>query len=184
MENDLIRQAPKSSADLLSNIPRMEGVARAILYQEKGFDGSGFPLISEHNSSSIELTADQIPLTSRVLKILLDISQMSTQKSPHPSVFDQLRERASLYDPKLLKLVEEVLLQTPPSQDQEQTLDVSLFGLRVGDEIVRPIKLKSGQLALGAAQRLSAVMLEKLKHFHRLHGVCEPIAIRRELERA
>jgi response regulator RpfG family c-di-GMP phosphodiesterase len=39
-EKEVIEHAPKTGADLLVNIPRLESVARMVLYQQKHYDGS------------------------------------------------------------------------------------------------------------------------------------------------
>src|ERR1051325_5119813 len=43
-EQDMLTRVPKIGAELLANIPRLEPVSKIVLYQQKHFDGSGFPL--------------------------------------------------------------------------------------------------------------------------------------------
>src|SRR3954463_14260156 len=43
IENQMVARLPDTAAKLLANIPRLEGVAKIVRYQQKHFDGSGFP---------------------------------------------------------------------------------------------------------------------------------------------
>ena len=49
---------------LIKNIPRLEEIAEAITYQEKLFDGTGYP--------NNDVEGDQIPIISRILKVAQD----------------------------------------------------------------------------------------------------------------
>jgi len=63
-EKQLFEMHPFIASDLLMHIPRMQGVAEIITYQEKYFDGSGIPQDS--------LRGKEIPLPGRILKVVLD----------------------------------------------------------------------------------------------------------------
>ena len=42
-EEDIMKRVPQIGYNLLSHIPRLESVAAVVLYQNKNFDGTGFP---------------------------------------------------------------------------------------------------------------------------------------------
>src|SRR5207302_9411083 len=42
-EKDMLLRVPEIGARLLAHIPRLESVSKIILYQDKNYDGSGFP---------------------------------------------------------------------------------------------------------------------------------------------
>jgi len=60
-ETDMIDRVPRTGADLRAHIPRLEGVARAVLYQGKNYDGTGFPTDA--------VAAGEIPMGARVLRV-------------------------------------------------------------------------------------------------------------------
>ena len=66
---------PLVGRDLLKNIPRLEGVAEIIGYQEKRFDGTGTPPDARRGKS--------IPLGSRILKVALDFDALVSTGSTH-----------------------------------------------------------------------------------------------------
>src|ERR1039458_7436990 len=65
VEQDILARVPKTGADLLANIPRLESVARIVLYQQKHYDGSGFPVNF--------VRGEDIPIGARILKVLIDL---------------------------------------------------------------------------------------------------------------
>jgi response regulator RpfG family c-di-GMP phosphodiesterase len=67
-EKEAIAVHPLVGRDLLRSIPRLEGVAEIIGYQEKRFDGEGMPLD--------DCRGKAIPLGSRILKVALDFDAL------------------------------------------------------------------------------------------------------------
>ena len=67
-EQRTVESVPAIGAELLERIPRLENVARIVMYQNKYFDGSGFP--RDH------VAGKEIPLGSRVLKVAADYLQL------------------------------------------------------------------------------------------------------------
>ena len=67
-EAQLFQMHPFIASDLIKNIPRMEGVAEIIAYQEKLYDGSGVP--TDHPGG------EDIPLGARILKVALDYDSL------------------------------------------------------------------------------------------------------------
>ena len=85
-------------ADLLMTIPRMEQVAEAIRYQEKNFDGTGFPQDG--------IKGEGIPLGARMLKIIADYDAFDAASSDAVKAIDIMHSRASRYDPALFAAFE------------------------------------------------------------------------------
>ena len=169
-ETALVQNAPETARSLILNIPRLEPVADAIFYQNKGYDGSGFP-----ESGPV---GDEIPLTARVLKILLDLSAATALRIPGREVFDALEKRGREYDPKILAGIRSALLAVK-QEDSEGTEDVRVQMLNPGDELITDIRTVEGQLLLAAGNELTEAMVKKIGQFHKLQGVKEPISIRR-----
>ena len=90
-----------SGAELLSAIPRLEEIANAIRYQEKGFDGSGFPRDS--------VRAEKIPLGARMLKVVVDFEAFDTAEDDPELALGKLKQFANRYDPEILAALEQVI---------------------------------------------------------------------------
>ena len=67
-EREMLRQIPQVGSRLIGKIPRLQEVAKIILYQAKNFDGTGFP--EDHVSGA------DIPLGARILRVLSDLMDM------------------------------------------------------------------------------------------------------------
>lgn len=63
-EETLFMSHPQIGSKYIGNIPRLEEIARAVLFQFRGFDGSGPP--------DEALYVEKIPLLARVLIVVLD----------------------------------------------------------------------------------------------------------------
>ncbi len=85
-------------ADLVKNIPRMENVSKAIRYQEKHFDGGGYP-----NDGA---SGEDIPLAARMLKLVLDYDAIEASNATQDGALERLKLQANRYDPKVLEAFE------------------------------------------------------------------------------
>jgi len=100
-ELGLAGRFPEYGARLLENIPRMEIVAVIVRYQNKLFDGTGFPLDDRRGES--------IPLGARILKAATDFTDMNLVRKDPVVVVEELKRREGHYDPRILAaLVEDV----------------------------------------------------------------------------
>jgi len=88
-------------AELLAAIPRMEYVAESIRYQEKHFDGAGFP--------KDDVKGEDIPLGARLLKLVLDFDAIESSGVNTPEAIDILQRQAERYDPDILPVFVEAL---------------------------------------------------------------------------
>jgi len=78
------------ASDLIAKIPRMENIAKIILYQEKNYDGSGIP--------PDPCSGEDIPLGSRILKVCLDFDVLIGKGLSKGKALSQLRQRTGWYD--------------------------------------------------------------------------------------
>jgi response regulator RpfG family c-di-GMP phosphodiesterase len=84
-EEKMLAQVPSVGANLLAQIPRMEEVSRMILFQDKHFDGTGFP--------EEKISGENIPLGARILKALFDLVEVETGGVAREPALQQLRSR-------------------------------------------------------------------------------------------
>ena len=71
VDREIYQRAPEAARNLVSNIPRMKNLSEMIYYQNKGFDGSGFP--------DDWIAGKDIPIGGRLLKVLIDIAALSDE---------------------------------------------------------------------------------------------------------
>ena len=82
---------PKIGASLLSNIPRLEGVARIVEYQQQNFAGS--------SGEGSDLFGERIPIGARILKVALDYDALLCSGVTRDAALAVLQRREGVYDP-------------------------------------------------------------------------------------
>ncbi len=88
-------------ADLVKAIPRMEAIAEAIRYQEKNFDGSGFP--------RDPVKGDDIHLGARMLKVVVDFDDLVSAGTSPDDAFLSLKNQSQYYDPAVFVAFESAM---------------------------------------------------------------------------
>ncbi len=164
-EETMVRRVPEAGSNLLTHIPRLEPVARIVLFQQKHFDGSGFPL---DRAGGLE-----IPLGARLLKVLLDLGQQEARSRSRREALSHMRERVGCYDLQLLDSVAGVLGEGTP----KPTVGIAFKDLKPGHVLVSHVVTKQNLLIIAAGNRVSPTLLERLRNFAALSGVKEPIYV-------
>ena len=169
-EQEVINALPEVGARLIGKIPRLEGVAKIILYLQKNYDGSGFP--------DDKVEGQGIPLGARVLRIFEDLAHLSRSETSRYRVLSLMQERRGWYDPALLEQL--FPLFVPPrnaATGDEEVVEVRVDDLHLGDRILANITSEDGQLILALGNRISPASLEKIRVSAVLTGIKEPILI-------
>jgi len=139
-ELKVLEQLPKASRDLVMKIPRLEEVAEVILYQEKHFDGSGYP--------RDERKGGEIPLLSRILKVTNDFMRASGKGASWDTVLKQMDQQNTIYDPQVLSALHEVVKRTHGRPNQNlavrsaqntETKIISINQIEIGDILVKDL---------------------------------------------
>lgn len=169
VEEQVIERLPETSSKLLVNIPRLERVARIVLYQNKNYDGSGFPKDA--------VAGDEIPMESRILKVLHDLSILEKRGITSASALKQMSDRLGRYDPEVLKTVGWFLMAADEEVRLLPPIHLPVSELRPGMVLVNPVETAQGHTLIAAGETLTDVMIERLVHYHQLHRVKEPIKI-------
>lgn len=172
VEQDLVTRTPKVARDLIGNIPRMEAIANAIYYQNKGFDGSGFP--------TDKVSGKEIPLEARILKLLSDLAALSSADAPPPTAFEKLKQQGALYDSKILDAARQCLggrPQTGSGTASGPILKVTVGQLQAGQKMAADVSTEAGVMVLSAGHVLTAALVEKLQQYHKVRPINEPIQV-------
>lgn len=163
-EKDTLSRLPENARNILASFPRLENVARIVYYQSKNFNGTGFPTDS--------VGGVNIPLGSRVLRVLVDLSQLEAEGTSKAKALEELKKTQGLYDPRLLEDLSSALVS-----GTRKGKPIPLKDLCVGHILVEPIETNDGILVLNTGNRISPWMLKKLNNFVQVSGIREPIYI-------
>ncbi len=170
-EKDMLVRVPEIGARLLANIPRLESAAKIVLYQNKNYDGSGFPVDA--------VTGDDIPVGSRILKVLSDLAQLESARVPRFKALKQMQSRAGFYDPRVLDAAFacfDVYLESPTSAKASGRA-ITLKELIAGQILTSNLETKDGLLIYPTGTKVTPMVLEKLRNFAKVSGIKEPIRV-------
>jgi len=173
-EQEIIDSVPGTGRRLISNIPRLEGVADMVFYKEKAYSGEGYPFDEE-------IAGNQIPYGARILKLLSDLSLITTTDVPTAQQIQKLNQQSELYDPKVLQAAVELW----GNSDEENPgavgdlKEVALDMVIAGDMLVADVKLENGNLLLSAGNEITGAQLERMRALRKVTKIVEPLTIRR-----
>ena len=169
-EQEIITRVPKIGADLLANIPRLESVARIVLYQQKHYDGSGFP--------PNVVRGEDIPIGARILKVLIDLMELELQKVPRDTALSLMQQRMGWYDPRVLDATFACFdIYLPEVSAKSQGQPVSVKDLRIGDVVFTDIRTVSGKTVVLARSRITQVLLLRINNFSKFSPMEESVFI-------
>jgi len=168
-EKQIFTRIPEIGNKLLLNIPRLESVARIVLYQNKYYDGSGFPQDA--------VAGDQIPIGARILRVLSDLIKQEIEGVPRNEILEQMRRRPGAYDPKVIDAAMATLVQDASATKSGQA--VLAKDLAPGQVLLSPVMTNDGVLIVPAGTEISQMLIEKLKNFAALSGIKEPIYVKK-----
>ncbi len=168
-EEKIVRCVPQIGHDLLVGIPRLEGVAKIVLFQQKSFDGTGFP--------AVRCVGEEIPLGARILKILGDRMALEAEGTIKERAFEMMKSQRGVYDPKLLELsflcFSTYLANAVSGSAPVRALYVK--DLLVDQVVVSDITTAEGLVLVGAGNRLTPMILQRLKNYDALGEVKQPV---------
>jgi response regulator RpfG family c-di-GMP phosphodiesterase len=171
-EADMLTRVPQIGHNLLSHIPRLESVAAAVLYQNKNFDGSGFPQDA--------IAGEHIPIGARILRVLQDLAAYESTRVSRTKALEKMTQCPGRYDPRLLDAmvaVFDICLERTTSADTE-SLSVGINELRVGWTLAGEARTRNGVCIVPAGTRISPMLMEKLRNFAELGELEEPMKVR------
>jgi response regulator RpfG family c-di-GMP phosphodiesterase len=170
-EEEMLARVPAIGCNLLTNIPRLEAVAQIVLYQNKHFDGSGFP--------DGDMAGDKIPLGARILKVLADMAQLEASGLTRASALRHMRTRDGWYDPQVLEAAYNrfVVVGQVGNLSHAAGVPLSVKELKVGHVLTSDVKTRDGRLLVTSGHRISGTLLERIRNYAKLTGIEEPIYV-------
>jgi len=168
-EAAVYRRHAEGAARLVANIPRLGGVAKAIAYQEKNFDGTGFP-----EDAPI---GKELPLGARILHVLLDFDRLVNAGQSKPEAYKALKQGSgTLYDPDVVVAFGEVLGE----EARYVIVRMAVKGLRAKMLLAEDMFVTRGdqrQKILPKGYELSDVSLEHISRIAEADPVTDPVKV-------
>lgn len=171
-ERDIFYKVPKVSASLISQIPRLELVAKTILYQKKHFNGIGFP--------SDPIAGEEIPLGSRILKVSNDFLELIQSGLKIPEVLSKMQSRLGEYDTAILRMID-ICREDIEKKFLRRSASVLRLTdgtkLKPGQIVKQKIENKNGILIVREGTVIQQALIEKLLNFISLSSLKLPIVV-------
>ena len=160
---------PALTADLIGQIPRMDEVARIVLYQNKRYDGGGFP--------DDGVAGDDLPIESRILSVVLGHDELMEQGMSTSAAARELESQSGRFDPYVLN----ALSRARALSVQSNIRPLCAADLVPGMIIHEDVRSDSGVMLIRRGQEVTSLLCQHLGKFERSGALTSPIII---LERA
>jgi len=168
-ERMAMESVPAVGHELLGRIPRLEDVAKIVLYQNKFFNGEGFP--------DDQVARNGIPLGSRILKVAADYHTLRSSGLSRQESLKTLQSRDGWYDPAVLSVFGMGALLVDDPADTDRILALPLKELKHGAALASPIRTADGHILVVAGAIITDALLVRLHKYAATTGVTEPIEV-------
>lgn len=145
---------PLLAADLIKNIPRLANVADAVLYQNKRFDGGGFPIDDRKG--------EDLPLGSRILHLVLAYDELTRRGTADAAVYEELRQQQGRFDPRML----DALRGGIEGLGSTAVFRIPVQKVTDGMTIQEDVKTTTGTLLVCSGQVVTPTVRAHLARFH------------------
>ena len=153
-EQQQIEGAVALSFKLIRRIPRLDQVAEIVRYQEKNFDGTGWP--------NDEVCGSAIPAGARCLKVLLDFDRRLNDGATREQALADLQRHPDRYDPAVLDALAKRLCAGEDGSERLVTVHALTDRMVLVDDVVT----QSGVLLIPKGMRASDSVQAHLQRFH------------------
>jgi response regulator RpfG family c-di-GMP phosphodiesterase len=166
LEGDRWRYAV-ASKELLERVVGLEGTAELIGAIFENWDGTGHP---------DRLRQGQIPLRSRILRLLIDYeAELAASRSPSEALEQLQMHGGTRYDPLALAYFDAIIRAASASPDwQAKRVHVAILALTEGMVLADDLFTASGVKLLAKGQTITGPTLETILRRHRsdpmVHG--------------
>ncbi|HKX30787.1 MAG TPA: HD domain-containing phosphohydrolase [Blastocatellia bacterium] len=173
LDNDelkMIQAHPQIGYDLLKHIPRLEGVAEIVAYQEKLFNGQGLP--NDHRRGA------ELPIGARILKVALDFDKMLQGRRNASEVLETIQKRSGLYDPAVVDALRSIL----STENLYEMKYVRINDLSPNMLLAEDIFSVKGVLLIPNGQPINPSLCLRLKNFRDSGAINEPIKVLQSIQ--
>lgn len=169
-ETEIYFSHANAGGNLLRNIPRLEGIANAITYQFKQFNGGGYPRDG--------IKGNDIPLMARIIKVVIDYEALLSQGKSPAQALAGMRRRYEWYDKTILAALDAEIssVKTGFVVKAIKTEEITI-GMVLADDI----KDSVGAILIQKGYEITDVLQMRLLIYSRLGWVVEPIKVLEEI---
>jgi len=164
-EQKALQTLPNIGRDLLKNIPRLEGVAEIIGYQDRRFDGQA-------NGSNTQSGA-AIPLGARMLKVALDFDALVSAGSAPDMALAEMQSRQGWYDPDVLATLRQIQEVTQARFMREVSIRELVEGMVLAEDVIA----LNGAFLCRKGREITEALCCRLANYANNVGIQEPIKV-------
>jgi len=170
-EVGILEQMPEFASRLVLQIPRLQTVAKIILYQHKHFDGTGFP--------PDDCANDAIPIGARILKVLNDLLDLEARGDTRAVALQKMQQCSGIYDPCVLDaaFMRFDAYLAKPARAKRTVQIVMPDELKVGQVLFSNVYTLDDMLVVKKGTMISVMLFERLQNFSRLGALRVPLEI-------
>ncbi|MFH1841992.1 MAG: HD domain-containing phosphohydrolase [bacterium] len=163
-EEQVVMRLPEVNEQILANIPRLESVREILRYQNKLYNGGGYP--------DDGVAGEDIPLGARILKVMYDFDLLQLHHLEPEEALETMHASAGYYDLHVLN----VLTRFVKGRHAENpALAVELAQLKAGMVLAQDILTADGAVLVGHGQEISGEVCEQLQQSDAPFCVVEPL---------
>ena len=151
---------------LLGNIPRLEEISEAISFQEKHFNGGGYP--------RNDVAGQDIPILARILKVANDFDFNQSLGKSNTAAIGALTMQAGRYDPDVLEALKSLFNK---AEDQYIVKEIKAKNVITGMKLAEGVRTKGDLLLVAKGQEISDAMRLCILNFAESKKLIEPIRI-------
>jgi response regulator RpfG family c-di-GMP phosphodiesterase len=160
---------PRTGNEMLANIPRLEQVAEIVLYQDKYFDGSGFP--------RDKISGEDIPLGARILKVALDFDKLLQSGMEMGEAIEEMKKRMRWYDYQIVQKLDKTISRDSKKKNLYTVKELKIDQLNDTMLIAEELVSASGLVLGSKNQRLTKSMIIALKNYCKNKEIKESITV-------
>lgn len=165
-EEDMALRLPRVGEKLIGSIPRLDEVRDILRYQNKNFDGTGYP--------KDDLSGEKIPIGARLLKIVLDYDMLETQGLDTATALDTMRSRAAHYDDEVL---DAFVRFHGGGEKTIEVREIKMSEVEVGMVFVEDVLTDAGLLVIARGQEITLRLVDRIRSFSAKTVIREPVRV-------
>ncbi|WP_167762233.1 HD domain-containing phosphohydrolase [Blastococcus sp. CT_GayMR20] len=155
-EAEMVARIPAISRDLVSTIPRLEGVAQAIGWHLARYDGEG--------SAGDVPRGEDLPMAARILRLAADFDAGMSQRPSVQATISALRADAGAYDPHVLAALV-TSHDVPDTQGPPRDVDVD--DLEPGMVVFDDVYTTEGVLLISRGTEVTDPLILRIENYAR-----------------
>ncbi len=155
-EQALAAGLPQMAAQLVGQIPRLEGVTAILKYQNARYDGRDARQGDPYGEAS--------PLGARMLKVAIDVDTLEAAGQPIAEILLTLNGRVGMYDPRVVAAMAAL---RRVSSGLDDLIEVRLNAVRAGMIFAFDVVAENGLVLIGRGQEATPSLVRRIQnHWH------------------